>query len=43
MYAKSLALRAKIRRSAAAVNRWIRHYKNDYATFGIAVLHNAEG
>jgi transposase len=30
-------------KSQNQVNRWIRRYKDDYATLGIAVLQNAEG
>ncbi len=30
-------------KSQNQVNRWVRRYKNDYTTFGIAVLLNAEG
>lgn len=33
----------KIKRSAAAVNTWIKRYQSHYNTVGISVLHNAEG
>ena len=38
-----MVLIVKIKRSAAAVNTWIKRYQSHYDTLGISILHNAEG